>query len=233
MRLMKKTLLAIFAHPDDELAAFGTIANHGERGDRVVLAWMTKGTRTSFLKGTDEEKNSVRVAQAEEIARLVSAETRFLDFEDAAVYPSRDASLRVAELVRDVKPNIIVTWNSMWMVGPGHPDHRYTSTIVLDAVSYARFQIPELRFAPHRDPISIYLAPGVPSSPFPLYYVDITGRAEALSEFARVYEKMYGHWEALNLKLASSRMNGMMLGCKFAESFNAVQRGSCETRYLD
>jgi len=230
---MKKTLLTIFAHPDDELTAIGTVANHAQRGDRVVLAWMTPGTKTSFLEGTDEEKIAVRTKQADQVAKLVGAEPKILDFEDAAIYPTREASLKVAQLIREVRPNIIITWNKMWPTGPGHPDHRHTSSIVLDAVSYARFQIPEITLPPYRDLISVYLAPGVPTSTFPLCYIDISSHEKLIREFARIYEKMYGPWDALNLKLASSRMNGFLLGCERAESFNIVQRGSCETRYLD
>ena len=230
---MKKTLLSIFAHPDDELAAIGTIANHAQRGDRVIMACMTPGTRTSFLDGTDEEKTAARTKQAEEVAKLVGAEVRCLDFEDTAIYPSREASLKVAELIRDIKPNIIITWNQMWATGPGHPDHRYTSVIVLDAVSYARFKIPEIPLPPYREIISLYLAPGLPASHFPLCYVDISTQEKLIRKFTSIYEKMYGPWEALNLKLASSSLNGFTLGCELAESFNVIQRGSSEAKYLD
>ena len=230
---MSKTLLSIVAHPDDELTAIGTIANHCQRGDRVVMSWMTPGTRTSYLQGSDGDKIAARTKQAEEVAQLVGAETKILDFEDAAIYPSREASLKVAGLIREVKPNIIITWNRLWLTGPGHPDHRYTSVIVLDAVSYARFQIPELPGTPYRELASIYLSPGVPTSPLPLCHIDISNHEELRRRFAKIYENMYGLWDALNLKLAASATNGMMINCKLAESFNIVQRGSCEAKYLD
>lgn len=49
--MTKKTILACFAHPDDELGCVGTLANHAKNGDRVVIAWTTSGEMASFLKG--------------------------------------------------------------------------------------------------------------------------------------------------------------------------------------
>lgn len=47
----RKCVFACFAHPDDEVGALGTLANHADRGDRVVLGWMTCGENTSMSKG--------------------------------------------------------------------------------------------------------------------------------------------------------------------------------------
>ncbi len=44
----KKTIISLFAHPDDELGAIGTLANHAERGDRVIMAWTTCGELTTL-----------------------------------------------------------------------------------------------------------------------------------------------------------------------------------------
>jgi len=122
-----KTVMSLFAHPDDELSAFGTLANHAHAGDRVVLAWMCEGEMTTAIKGTPEEKKEIRRAHMKKIADLIGAEFRVLDFADAHIFPSQESALRVAELIRETKPSILITWNMFWSTGAGHPDHRYTS----------------------------------------------------------------------------------------------------------
>ena len=46
----------------------------------------------------------------------------------------------MSEVIRSWKPTIVITWSRSRAVGAGHPDHRNTHAIVLDAVSYARFR---------------------------------------------------------------------------------------------
>lgn len=227
-----KTVLTVFAHPDDEILCIGTLANHAKRGDRVVISWMTDGRMTSVLKGSPEEKAKVRRKQMEKVAKLVGAETRVLDFKDSKIYPSWEASIKVSELIKEIKPDILITWNQFFSTGGGHPDHRYTSVITLDAITYARFGF-ESKFPPHREFVSIYLSPGKPSLEFPLVYVNISEQEELLKEFVEIYSGMYGYWDAYDWKIQESRRNGRFVSCKLAESFNVVQKGGCTTKYLD
>ncbi len=39
--------MAVFAHPDDEIGAAGTLALHARRGDEVLQVWMTRGELAS------------------------------------------------------------------------------------------------------------------------------------------------------------------------------------------
>jgi len=49
-------LMAVFAHPDDEIGAAGTLALHAQKGDRVMLVWMTRGELASQFGDTPEEE---------------------------------------------------------------------------------------------------------------------------------------------------------------------------------
>ena len=44
-----QTLLVALAHPDDEVGMVATMQAQIERGDRVVLLWLTRGEMTEAL----------------------------------------------------------------------------------------------------------------------------------------------------------------------------------------
>ncbi|MCG3254706.1 MAG: hypothetical protein KAU62_01385 [Candidatus Heimdallarchaeota archaeon] len=52
MNTGRKTILACVAHPDDEVGCIGTLVNHVEKGDKVVLVvkWLHILTICLFLK---------------------------------------------------------------------------------------------------------------------------------------------------------------------------------------
>lgn len=231
IRIMK-TVMSLFAHPDDELSAFGTLANHARVGDRVVLAWMCEGEMTTAIKGTPEEKKEIRRAHMKKIADLIGAEFRVLDFADAQIFPSQENALRVAELMREIKPSILITWNMFWGTGAGHPDHRYTSVIALDAVTYARFPQSNSPVMPHRDFVSIYLSPARPCD-MPTQYIDVSDREEEIRKFVEIYTGMYGWFDALTWKMNECLRNGRLAGCRLAEAFNVVQRASFSVKLLE
>jgi LmbE family N-acetylglucosaminyl deacetylase len=123
-----RTLLGVWAHPDDEtFVASGLLLEARERGDRVVLVTATRGEH-----GTDDPArwpadrlgaHRARELQAA-LAVLGVTEHRWLGYEDGALslVPERTGAGRVAEIVDEVRPDAIVTF------GPdgytGHADHR-------------------------------------------------------------------------------------------------------------
>ena len=64
----KKTIISLFAHPDDELGAIGTLTNHAERGDEVIMVWTTYGELTTMFPdySTEEIKKERRKQGREE-----------------------------------------------------------------------------------------------------------------------------------------------------------------------
>ncbi|MDI7277192.1 MAG: PIG-L deacetylase family protein [Anaerolineae bacterium] len=129
-------LLAVIAHPGDELAIAGTLANHAEAGVRVELACATRG-EVGMVAG--ERPPEERAAQAEHnlrcaCRRLGVGEPHFLGYRDsgpgghAALEPGTlatasacDVVRRLVHLIRAVQPQVVITF------GPdgidGHPDH--------------------------------------------------------------------------------------------------------------
>src|SRR5204862_7224763 len=83
---LRSTLLVVLAHPDDELLCAGTMCAQAARGDRVVLAWLTRGEMTeAFGRLPLDEVARRREEQGAEAARILGVEHRFLDLPDTAL----------------------------------------------------------------------------------------------------------------------------------------------------
>jgi LmbE family N-acetylglucosaminyl deacetylase len=222
-------ILAVFAHPDDEASCVGTLANHSDAGDAVRLLWLSRGENASTLAMDREEKIRERARQAEQVGALLGVETGFLDFPDAGIVHSRESALVVAEVIRSWKPTIVITWSRTRAVGAGHPDHRNTHAIVLDAVSYARFALTPGQEV-HRDHLSVYLTHEARPR-YPVRLVDVSRQEERIRAFFAIYKVMYGAWPIEELILANLTRNGLTAFCRLAEAFQYVQLGKAD-RFL-
>lgn len=125
---MTRTLLGVWAHPDDEtFLSSGLMLAARARGDRVVVVTATRGEH-----GTDDPQRwpadrlgALRARELDEaLALLGVTEHRWLGYEDGAcpLVPRRTAAERVAAIVADVRPDTIVTFGPDGVTG--HPDHR-------------------------------------------------------------------------------------------------------------
>lgn len=228
----RETVLAIFAHPDDELGVAGTLANHADKGDRVVLLWLTQGENSSTVQGKSRnEIKEIRRKHGEEIGSILGCETRFLDMPDSAVRPTHENALKVAEVLREVRPTIVITWSKYFTVGGGHPDHRYCFDIVLDAFSLARYKNDHSEYGPLRSQISLYTYPD-PFDRFEKVYVDVSHQMERIHRFLEVYKEAYGPWPAEEFKKARLLDAGRRANVKYAEEFSVIQTKAPAGLYL-
>jgi LmbE family N-acetylglucosaminyl deacetylase len=139
---MPRTLLLIFAHPDDEtFLTGGTARKYASEGVRVVLATATRGE--SGKPGdpplcTPDELPAVREAELRRAAELLGiAELHLLGYRDrelAAAPPDRIREQLVG-LVRACRPQVVVSFDPNG--GNLHPDHVAISRFTIDAVTAA------------------------------------------------------------------------------------------------
>jgi LmbE family N-acetylglucosaminyl deacetylase len=137
---MTPTLLAVFAHPDDE--AFGTggsLACYASTGVNVVLVCATRGEAGEISDpkyATPETLGQVREDELRCAAETVGvSEVVFLNYRDSGMAgtpenkdrraftntrPEEVVSKLVA-IIRRIKPDIVVTFEPNG--GYGHPDH--------------------------------------------------------------------------------------------------------------
>lgn len=135
------TILAIFAHPDDEIGAGSTLACYSDRGVRTVLLCATRGeVATIFCDdcATRENLAEVRTRELEcACAHIGIRELRWLDWPDGGV---KDVARgpAVAELVRqirEIRPDVLLTHPEHGLYP--HPDHLAIWEMAREAFSAA------------------------------------------------------------------------------------------------
>jgi LmbE family N-acetylglucosaminyl deacetylase len=224
----RKTVFACFAHPDDEVAALGTLANHVDRGDHVVLAWMTCGENTSMSKDmTPTEVARARRVHGQEVGRIIGCDVRFFDYGDTQVQLSRDAAVRMGQVIAELKPDAIITWDS----SNSHPDHRETVKIIMDGIRFARLPRLVAPRAPHRLELPVYQFVDR-RSPDPIVYVDVSEQMDKILKAVAVYSEAFD-WTDVEDRVRIRRAAiGMECGVRYAEQFTVRRRVAPVLNYL-
>jgi N-acetylglucosamine malate deacetylase 1 len=215
-------LLLALAHPDDEIGAVGTIAAHRALGVRVVMLFLTRGEMTESLGPLSaEEVGAARVEHAQEIARVLDCEVRFLDFRDTHIEYSSEAAHRVARVIAEIKPDAVITWGDAWLRGRRHPDHQATGQIVRAAVTIARMKRAVEPVEPHRAVAAIYTLRDRHST-LPTAVIDVTKYQDKIFEVARFYRERVG-WPPEEWLRDLLRRVGQTWGVAAAEEFDAYE----------
>src|SRR5438034_6280247 len=122
---MNLDLLAIAAHPDDvELTCGGTMLKMAQRGYKTGILDLTAGEMGT--RGTRE----TRAKEAARAAKLLAVKWRgTLGVPDSDVQPSRQHKLRLAAVIRALRPKTVILpyWEAR------HPDHYHASTLGYEA----------------------------------------------------------------------------------------------------
>ena len=135
----RRTLLGVWAHPDDEAyTSAGLMAEFRRRGDRVVVVTATLGEHgTSDPDAWPPHRLAAHrhVELRNSLAALDVDELHLLGYEDGTL-PQHDGTAEIAAVISAVAPDLIVTFGPEGMTG--HPDHRAVSRWASDARAAAR-----------------------------------------------------------------------------------------------
>ena len=135
------TILAIFAHPDDEIGVSSTLAYYGEAGVRTVLVCATRGeVATIFCDdcATRENLAEVRTRELEcACSHLGIGELRWLDWPDGGVNTLLHAEAVgvIVRQIREVRPDVMLTHPKDGLYP--HPDHLAVWDFVREAFDAA------------------------------------------------------------------------------------------------
>src|SRR3984885_6781673 len=122
-------ILAVHAHPDDvETLIAGTLALLSGRNHPITIATLTAGDCGS-IEHNRKETARIRKEEACRAAEVIGANYVCAEFGDLAVFNNDPSRRRVVELLRAIRPDIVIT------AAPAdyHPDHEATSVLVRDA----------------------------------------------------------------------------------------------------
>ncbi|HEX6292405.1 MAG TPA: PIG-L family deacetylase [Herpetosiphonaceae bacterium] len=136
----QRSLLAIFAHPDDEaFGSGGTLAYYARQGARVTLVCATRGEVGEISDpalANPETLGAVREMELRSAALALGIDdVRFLDHRDSGMagtadnndprafvnVPAETVVEQVVQIMRQVQPQVVITFDPRG--GYGHPDH--------------------------------------------------------------------------------------------------------------
>jgi LmbE family N-acetylglucosaminyl deacetylase len=124
----QRSLLGVFAHPDDEAAGFsGSLLKYGEEGVKTAVVCATRGEAGQISDpalATPETLGAVREQELRTAMRIVGVgDVTFLDYRDGTLFQvDKDEAIgRIVRQMRRLRPQVIVTFDANG--GYGHRDH--------------------------------------------------------------------------------------------------------------
>ncbi|MDE3008225.1 MAG: PIG-L family deacetylase [Acidobacteriota bacterium] len=164
---MGLTFLAVHAHPDDEASSTGGLFRRlADEGVRTVLVTCTNGECGDALDGAKPDADhhdgdQVAKIRAVELDRAVEvlgiSRLVRLGYRDSGMMgwpqnddpdsfwatPIEDAATKLAEVLREERPQVIMTYNAYGFYG--HPDHIQAHRVTLAAIALLDYE-PTLYF---------------------------------------------------------------------------------------
>jgi N-acetylglucosamine malate deacetylase 1 len=219
---MNLDVLAIAAHPDDvELTCGGTLLKMAQRGYKTGILDLTAGEMGT--RGTPQ----TRAKEAARAAKILAVTWRgTLGVPDSDVQPSRQHKLRLAAMIRQLRPKTVILpyWEAR------HPDHYHASTLGYEACFLAglkQLPIEGDAFRPFKILYSISFADVRPT-----FIVDITTQFKQRHKAILAYGSQFLPPKAekkSKVRLAIDRLEadmnqlarhyGQMIGVDYGEPF--------------
>jgi len=153
----KFRLMAVHAHPDDEsIGTGGILAKYAAEGAKTTLVFGTRGEAGEILNpefvppAPGMSITDIRMGELEKALKVLQVQsTYFLEYWDSGIdarsehhHPNAfahadlgEATKRLVEIIRNVRPHVIVTYNENGSYG--HPDHIMANRVTLRAFDAA------------------------------------------------------------------------------------------------
>jgi LmbE family N-acetylglucosaminyl deacetylase len=219
----KGCVLAIVAHPDDEvLGAGGTLARHGAEGSEVHIVFLADGVSA---RGDDKPAVERRAKAARLAASLLGArEPEFLGFPDNRLdaLDLLDITRALEQVVKKVEPNTIYTHHA----GDLNIDHTLCHRAVLTACRPLLGSTVRHIYAMEVPSSTEWASPHLADAFMPTRFVDISATQEIKRRALEAYgEEMraFPHPRSLEAVNALAVWRGASVGLISAEAFMVVR----------
>jgi LmbE family N-acetylglucosaminyl deacetylase len=251
-------ILSIGAHPADIFdQSGGVMAHHVARGDYVGCVVLTHGARIHDVVISDAMQKGAEVPEHDDLLELMKQradvkaqeviracdilgvkDVYFFGADDAILQVTPEAVRQLARLIRQLRPDIVLTHYPREGDGIANP-HAVAGQIVLYAMQLAASVDPGDRNSPHSVSQTFFFGTGAAALPNklwdaarPLYndvFIDITDVIEKkLAAIDCLESQGYGGPYARKRIETSDGAFGVSAGCAYAEGFITA---NAETHY--
>jgi LmbE family N-acetylglucosaminyl deacetylase len=211
----RRTLLAVFAHPDDEATVSPVLAKYAAEGVAVHLAIATDGRLGVTQHAGIPAGDALARVRSEELTCAAQQlgiqppitfglQDQLKMGEGFGAFQEQLRSLRdnVTRLFTTLKPDVILTWNaSGWT---GHPDHRLVGSIVTEVFASQAWEKPaQLYYA------AIPTGSLPPGAPVQLATVDPRYLTVRIAVSEADYEKAKASWLCHKSQYTPETIEGM------------------------
>jgi LmbE family N-acetylglucosaminyl deacetylase len=212
-------LVAIGAHAADmEFSAGATILKHARAGWQTHIINLTLGEK-GHARLSPEEYGTQKRAEAEAAAAALQATPHFLPFRDGELQGSETEALAVARLLRQTRPQVIIThWGESI-----HGDHAAAAVITRRAMFLAGIRHFDLDGLPPMGWARLYYADNWedPDHFRPYSFVDISAEVEGWQAAFACFaigrgEGGFPYWDWYE---ARTRLHGIALRTRHAMAF--------------
>lgn len=156
----QRCILLLHAHPDDEVfRTAGIMAKYAAAGDRVVVVYATRGEAGEMHDPDHDPQEAmprlgeIREEEVRSACRLLGVtELYFLGYRDSGMRdseenknpaafinaPLAEAADRLLNIIRESRPQVVVTYDEHGEQRYGHPDHVWCNRVAVEAVRRAQ-----------------------------------------------------------------------------------------------
>ena len=212
-------IVAFGAHAGDaDFTMAHVLTKYAAQGHRATIVHVTLG-EAGHPRMSRQDYAEQRKVEIRDSAAVYGADVRYLPYPDGELPATPESELAVCDLVRELKPDIVLTH---W-VGSFHQDHILTHHLVMRGVLLARLEKVTRALPPHAVR-SVYFAENWedPQDFVPEVYIDITDAFDRWIEGASKHALFRGEVSSFPYQdyyKALARARGAESGCRYAAAF--------------